>query len=68
MMRIDRVKFAAELARAELNVNELAKRAGVSRVTVTSVKSGKSCSEATAKKLAAGLNVGVQDIAVGAET
>ena len=61
-MRIDRVKFAAELARADMNVNELAARAGVSRVTITSVRSGKSCSSDTAKKLAAGLGVAVADL------
>ena len=52
-MRIDRVKFAAALARADLNVMQLAERAGLSRVTVSSVKTGKSCSKETADKLAA---------------
>ena len=52
-MRIDRVKFAAALARADLNVKQLAECSGVSRVTVTAVKNGKSCSQATADKLAA---------------
>lgn len=52
-MRIDRVAFAAALARADLNVKQLAERSGVSRVTITSVKSGKSCSRETAEKLAA---------------
>ncbi|MEH2938825.1 helix-turn-helix transcriptional regulator [Lawsonibacter sp. JLR.KK007] len=51
-MRIDRVKFAAALARADLNVKQLAECSGVSRVTVTAVKNGKSCSQATADKLA----------------
>lgn len=61
-MRIDRIKFAAELARADLNVNGLAERAGVSRVTITSVRGGKSCSKTTAEKLAAGLGISVRDI------
>lgn len=52
-MRIDRVKFAASLARADLTVNQLAKLSGVSRVTISSVKTGKSCSKNTADKLAA---------------
>lgn len=51
-MRIDRVKFAAALARADLNVKQLAERSGVSRVTISSVKTGKSCSKDTADKLA----------------
>lgn len=52
-MRIDRVKFAAALAREDLNVKQLAEKSGVSRVTISSVKTGKSCSHATADKLAA---------------
>lgn len=51
-MRIDRVAFAAALARADLNCKQLAEKSGVSRVTITSVKSGKSCSPETAEKLA----------------
>lgn len=61
-MRVDRVKFATELARADMNIKQLAERAGLSRVTITSVKGGKSCSKTTAEKLAAGLGVQVQDI------
>lgn len=52
-MRIDRVKFATALARKDIKVYQLAELAGVSRVTVTSVKNGKSCYKATAEKLAA---------------
>lgn len=62
-MRIDRVKLAAEMARADLNVNRLAELAGVSRGTVTSVKSGKACSARTAEKIAKGLGVNVTFIA-----
>ena len=51
--RIDRVEFAAALARADLNVNRLAEMSGLSRGKITSVKSGKSCSKETAEKLAA---------------
>ena len=61
-MRIDRIKFAAELARADLNVKRLAERAGVSRVTITFVRGGKSCSKTTAEKLAAGLGISVSNI------
>ena len=52
-MQIDRVKFAAALARLGLNGNQLAEKAGVSRGTVTAVRTGKSCSKETADKLAA---------------
>lgn len=50
-IRIDRVTFAAALARADLNVKQLAELSGVSRVTIPSVKSGKTCSQDTANKL-----------------
>lgn len=52
-MRIDRVAFAAALARRDINQKRLAELSGVSRVTITAVKCGKTCSEDTARKLAA---------------
>lgn len=67
-MRIDRIKFAAELARADINIKSLSERAGVSRVTITSVRSGKSCSVATAKKLAIGLGVPISALVSDSDT
>lgn len=61
-MRIDRVKMAAAMIRADISGVELAKKAGVSRSTVTAVRTGKSCSRETADKLAAGLGVPLADI------
>ena len=61
-MRIDRVKFIAEMARADMNGLQLAEKAGVSRNTITAVRSGKSCSKGTAEKLAFGLGVQVSSI------
>lgn len=52
-MRIDRVKLIAEMARRDISCNRLVELAGVSRPTLTSVRSGKSCSMETAEKLAA---------------
>lgn len=52
-MRINRERFAAALVRMDLNNNQLAEKAGLSRGTVTAVKTGKSCSAETAAKLAA---------------
>lgn len=52
-MRINRERFAAAMVRYDLNNNRLATRAGVSRGTVTAVKTGKSCSKETAEKLVA---------------
>lgn len=61
-VRIDRVAFAAEMARNDLNCKRLVELSGVSRVTVTAVRSGKRCSRETAEKLAAGLGVPVAEI------
>ena len=52
-VRIDRVAIITEMARREMNRNRLAEVSGVSRVTVTAVRNGKSCSKATADKLTA---------------
>ena len=62
-LRIDRVAFAAELARADINLKELSLRTGLSRGTITAVRSGKSCSEETARKISQGLCVSVETIA-----
>ena len=51
-MRINREALAAAMIRLDLNGNRLAEKAGVSRGTVTAVRSGKSCSTETARKLA----------------
>lgn len=51
-MRIDRVKLIAEMARRDISCNRLVELAGVSRPTLTAVRSGKSCSMKTAEKLA----------------
>ena len=61
-MRIDRVNFAAAMARADLNVKRLAELSGLSRGTITSVMTSKSCSRETAGKLAAGLGVPVETL------
>ena len=52
-VRIDRVAMIAEMARQDINGNRLVELSGVSRVTVTAVRNGKSCSKETADKLAA---------------
>lgn len=50
-VRINRIALAAEMARRDINCKRLAELSGISRVTVTSVKSGKSCSRDTVDKL-----------------
>lgn len=56
---MDRVAIIAEMARRHMNCNQLVELSGVSRVTVTAVRNGKSCSRETAEKLAAVLGRGI---------
>lgn len=61
-MRIDRVKLIAEMARRDLTTLSLAEISGLSRGTITGIRSGKSCSSSSADKLAKGLGVPVSEI------
>lgn len=49
--RVDRVKFVMALTERDLTVKRLAELTGVSRATLSSVKSGKGCSQKTAARL-----------------
>lgn len=61
-MRINRKKLIISMLDNDQTVIQLAKASGVSRVTISNVKCGKSCSNATAEKIAKALNVPVSDI------
>lgn len=61
-MRINRERFAAALVRLDINGKQLAEKAGVSRSTVTAVRTGKSCSAETANKLAAVLGEYIMEV------
>ena len=61
-MRINRVQLAAELARKEINSKKLAELSGLSRVTVSSVKCGKTCSATTTSKIANALGVNIEEL------
>lgn len=61
-MRIDRVKLIAEMARQNLKVQELAELAGVSRMTITAIRGGKSCNKNSALHIARALGVDVTEI------
>jgi len=50
---MDRVAIITEMARRRISCNKLVELSGVSRVTITAVRNGKSCSKETAEKLAA---------------
>lgn len=62
-MRIDRIKFAAALAKIDITSKQLSEKTGVSRVTISNVKNGKSCGLLTAQRIAEGLGLTVADIA-----
>ena len=49
---MDRVAIITEMAKRHMNCNQV-ELSGVSRVTMTAVRSGKSCSQETADKLVA---------------
>ncbi len=61
-MRIDVRKLIVFMYEQDKNVNALAAAAGISRATVTAVKSGKSCSYQTAFKIAKALDVDVTEL------
>jgi putative transcriptional regulator len=61
-MRINRVTFAAELARRDWRDKRLAELSGVSRVTLSAIRSGKSVAPNTAQKIAAALNVPLEEL------
>ena len=56
-MRIDRIKFTMELAKRDMPLVRLSELTGVSRVTLTGIKGGKSCSDETGAKIATALGV-----------
>lgn len=61
-MKIDRIKLIAEMAKLNVTILRLSEMAGVSRATISAIRSGKACSPATAAKLAKALNVSVDKI------
>lgn len=61
-MQIDRVKLIAEMARQRMTVKRLSELSGASRVTITSVRAGKYCSDLTGKAIARALGVDVAEI------
>lgn len=61
-MRIDRIKLISELAKRDMTQSKLAELAGVSRATVSYIKSGKSCTDEVGNKIAAALGVPVEKL------
>lgn len=61
-MRIDRVKLIAEMARQNIRIKDLAEKALVSRVTITAMRSGKSCNVNSARRVAQALGVPLETL------
>ena len=61
-MRIDRIKLATEMMKQDMSQKKLSELSGVSRMTINSVRGGKSCSEETGNKIAAALNVPIEKL------
>ena len=61
-MRIDRIKLVTELMRQDMTQKELAQKVGISRVTINSIKNGRSCSDAVAFKIAEALGVDISKL------
>lgn len=61
-MRINRVKLIAEMARQDLKVKDLAVLASVSRVTITAMRSGKSCSTNSVLHVSKALGVDMSEL------
>lgn len=61
-MRLDRIKLATELVRQDMTQVELAKKIGVSRITVNGIRNGKSCSDEVGYKIAEALGVDISKL------
>lgn len=62
-MRIDTIKLITIMYEKGVKTGDIVKTSGLSRGTVSGVRSGKSCTYETAAKLAKALNVSLSDIA-----
>lgn len=62
-MNLNELKIREMLFIKRTSQTELAKRSGVSRVTVSAVCNGKSCNDATAQRIAHALGVDLTEIA-----
>lgn len=61
-MKIDRITLIAEMAKQEMSVKKLSERSGVSRTTISALRSGKSGSSDTISKIAEALGKRPDDL------
>ena len=63
-MRIDRVKLISAMAKKEVTGKELATRVGVSPTTISTIRSGRSCSDETGRAIADALKIPLESLIV----
>ena len=61
-MRIDRIKFVTALMHTDMTIMQLSAVSGVSRCTLSAIKSGKSCSKQTVERVAKALGLHPDDL------
>ena len=61
-MKLDRVRVITEMARNGISCKDLVEKTGLSRITVTNVRSGKNCTRSTAFAIASAIGVDVSEI------
>lgn len=61
-MRVNRKTLVCLMLEKDMNINKLAEKSDLSRGTISSIKSGKSCTDSTAGKIAKVLNVPVEQL------
>lgn len=61
-MQINRSKLEIAMAKRRINFAQLSAASGVSRVTLSYIRGGKSCSPDTVGKIAVGLGVSVEQL------
>lgn len=67
MMKLDRVKVIAEMAKQRMTVNQVCKLSGLSRVTITNIRAGKDCNRATALAVSRAMNIPLDRLTEGEE-
>lgn len=61
-MRIDRKKLASLMIDKDIKGKDLAKLACISRATLSGIRSGKACTEQTAKKISDAFNIDLDNL------
>ncbi len=61
-MNINRIQLITEMAKQDVSVKELAERSGVSRATISALRSGKKASAETIDKIVKALGKDLEDL------